>query len=313
MANTNDEPRERHLKAIARLQTELEEDLSAEIGVPLTPKESERIRDLVGREIGQPIKERFEGLKQEPREEFIRERKKDVREAVSAGDVLYRFGVNIRAQHFVLAVSMVLLILSGLPIRFHDSVVWKFIIFLLGGIDNSTFLHRVGASGLMIICVWHVSWLALTREGRREFLALLPMPKDLFDVIQNMKYFLRLSNEKAAFDRFSYIEKFDYWAVYWGVVVMVGSGLLLWFQDTTLRFLPKFILDVAKEMHRDEALLATLAIVIWHMYNAHLNPHKFPGTLVIWNGLMTKEEMLDEHPIEYEKRIKAREGDRGNS
>jgi formate dehydrogenase subunit gamma len=312
MAKSNQETREWRIKALERLQAELEEELMADIGGPVSRQESERIRDLLSKEIGERIQERFEALKEELRVELIRDRKKDTKEAVSAGDAFYRFGVNIRAQHFVLAVSMVLLIVSGLPIRFHGSVVWKFIVFLLGGIDNSTFLHRLGATGLMMVCVWHVSWLAFTRDGRKEFLALLPMPKDVIDVIQNMKYFLRLSNEKASFDRFSYIEKFDYWAVYWGVVVMVGSGLLLWFQDTTLRYLPKFVLDIAKEMHRDEALLATLAIVIWHMYNAHLNPKKFPGTLVIWNGLMTKEEMLDEHPREYEKRIKAGEGNRGN-
>jgi formate dehydrogenase subunit gamma len=312
MENTNQETREWRIKALERLQRELEEDLTAEIGVPLAPRETARIKELLEEEIGERIKVRFEELKRDLREELTRERKRDTQEAVSAGDLFYRFSANIRAQHFVLAVSMVLLILSGLPVRFHDSVVFKFVIFLLGGIHNSTFLHRVGAVGLMIICVWHVGWLAFTSQGRRDFLALLPVPRDLFDVIQNMKYFLRLSNQKARFDRFSYIEKFDYWAVYWGVVVMVGSGLLLWFQDITLQFLPKFVLDIAKEMHRDEALLATLAIVIWHMYNAHLNPHKFPGTLVIWNGLMTKEEMLDEHPLEYEKRIKAKEGDRGD-
>ncbi len=313
MANSKQETREWRTKALERLQGELEEELMAEIGVPLTQKESTRIRELLGEEIGERIKVRFEELKQELLEELKRERKRDVQEAVTAGEVFYRFGVNIRAQHFILAVSMVLLILSGLPVRFHDSVIFKFVIFLLGGIHNSTFLHRVGAVGLMIICVWHVGWLAFTREGRREFLALAPVPKDVIDVIQNMKYFLRLSDQKARFGRFSYIEKFDYWAVYWGVVVMVGSGLLLWFQDITLQFLPKFVLDVAKEMHRDEALLATLAIVIWHMYNAHLNPPKFPGTLVIWNGLMTKDEMLDEHPLEYEKRLKAKERDRGDS
>jgi formate dehydrogenase subunit gamma len=313
MENSNQETREWRIKALERLQRELEEELMREIGVPLAPQETMRIKELLEEEIGERIKIRFEELKRDLREELTRERKKDVHEAVSAGDLFYRFSVNIRAQHFILAVSMVLLILSGLPVRFHDSVVFKFVIFLLGGIHNSTFLHRVGAAGLMIVCVWHVGWLALTRQGRRDFLALLPVPRDLFDVIQNMKYFLRLSNQKARFDRFSYIEKFDYWAVYWGVVVMVGSGLLLWFQDITLQFLPKFVLDIAKEMHRDEALLATLAIVIWHMYNAHLNPHKFPGTLVIWNGLMTKEEMLEEHPLEYEKRIKEREGDRGDS
>lgn len=299
--------REWRIHALERLQKELEEELRAESGMPITPQDSVRIKELIREEIGERIRLRFEELKREIYEELKKEKKQDLTEALATGEVFCRFGINVRAQHFVLAVSTVLLILSGLPLRFHDSAVFKFIIFLLGGIHNSTFLHRVGAAGLMIVCVWHVSWLAFTKEGRREFIALFPLPKDVKDIIQNMKYFVRLSNEKAQFDRFSYIEKFDYWAVYWGVVVMIGSGLLLWFQDFVLRFFPKFILDVAKEMHRDEALLATLAIVIWHMYNAHLNPHKFPGTMVIWNGLATKEEMLDEHPLEYEKRLKARE------
>ncbi len=305
--------KEWRIKALDRLHRELEEELTQESGMPLTEEESARIRERIREEIGERIRVRFEELKREIYEEIIRDKKKNVQDALARGDLFYRFGVNIRAQHFVLAVSMVLLILSGLPLRFHDSAIFKFIIFLLGGINNSTFLHRVGAAGLMIVCVWHVTWLAFTRDGRREFLALLPVPKDVKDIVQNIKYFVRLSNEKARFNRFSYIEKFDYWAVYWGVVVMVGSGLLLWFQDVALRFLPKFVLDVAKEMHRDEALLATLAIVIWHMYNAHLNPHKFPGTLVIWNGLMTKEEMEDEHPLEYEKRLKAKEEQRDDA
>ena len=299
--------------ALQRLQEELEEELAREFGQDLKPRESARIRKFLREEIEEKTKVSLEALKRQLREELALEKERNIKEALQAGEVFYRFGVNVRAQHFVLAVSTVLLILSGLPIRFHDSVVFKFIIFLFGGIHNSTFLHRVGAAGLIAVCIWHESWLALTREGRREFMALLPGPRDLLDVIQNIKYFLRLSNEKARFDRFSYIEKFDYWAVYWGVVVMIGSGLLLWFQDITLRFFPKFLLDIAKEMHRDEALLATLAIVVWHMYNAHLNPQKFPGSLVIWNGIITKEEIMDEHPLEYEKRLKAREEERGHT
>lgn len=292
------------IEALERLQTELEDEVRRESGVDLTPEDSARIREKIRQEIGARIKVRFEEVKREVLDEILMDKKRDMKMAVAEGKVLYRFGVNIRAQHFLMAASVFLLIISGLPLRFHDSVVFKFIIFLLGGIHNSTFLHRVAASGLMVVCVWHIGWLILTKEGRREFWELLPKPKDVFDIVQNIRYFLRLSHEKARFDRFSYIEKFDYWAVYWGVVVMIGSGLLLWFQDIVLRVLPKFILDIAKEMHRDEALLATLAIVVWHMYNAHLNPHKFPGTLVIWNGLMTKEEMLDEHPLEYEKLAK---------
>ncbi len=301
------------IEALERLQKELEDEVHRESGLPLTPADSDRIRAKIRQEIGERIKIRFEEVKREILEEILEEKKRDKKAALAEGELFYRFGVNIRVQHFFMAASVFLLIISGLPLRFHDSVIFKFIIFLLGGIHNSTFLHRVAASGLMVVCVWHVGWLALTKEGRREFWELLPKPGDVTDIIQNIKYFLRLSNQKARFDRFSYIEKFDYWAVYWGVVVMVGSGLLLWFQETVLRFFPKFILDIAKEMHRDEALLATLAIVIWHMYNAHLNPHKFPGTLVIWNGLMTKEEMVDEHPLEYEKLTEAtQERERGD-
>jgi formate dehydrogenase subunit gamma len=310
MAN---EKKEWRIRALERLQQELEEELQRESGSPLTAQESERIKELIRKEIGERIKLRFEELKEQIFEELNRQKAKKIEDALSAGEIFYRFGVNIRIQHFVLALSVILLIVSGLPVRFHDSVICKFIVFLVGGIQNLTVLHRIGASGLMLICVWHVSWLAFTKKGRQDFIALLPTPKDALDIIQSIKYFLRLTEEKAKFDRFSYVEKFDYWAVYWGVVVMIGSGILLWFQDITLRYLPKFVLDIAKEMHRDEALLATLAIVVWHMYNAHLNPHKFPGTLVIWNGRMTKEEMLDEHPIEYEKRLKEKEGQRGNS
>jgi cytochrome b subunit of formate dehydrogenase len=313
MTNSSKENSNWSNEVLKGLQKQLEDEITHELGISLTPEDSAHIKAEFDREIGGKFTTRIKELKEELKDEFIRTRKQDTRDALSTGEIFYRFGRNIRAQHFILAVSMVLLILSGLPVRFHDVVIFKFLMFLFGGIDNSTFLHRVGAVGLMIVAVWHVCWLILTKDGRKDFIALLPVPKDVLDVIQNMKYFLRLSNDKARFDRFSYIEKFDYWAVYWGVVVMVGSGLLLWFQDITLRYLPKFILDIAKEMHRDEALLATLAIVIWHMYNAHLNPHKFPGTLVIWNGLITKEEMEDEHPVEYEKRLRAEEGRRGDS
>ncbi len=298
--------KEWRIQALDRLHKELEDELRAETGVALTAEESARIRERIREEIGERIKERFEGLKTELYEEILREKKKNIKRAVAEGELFYRFGVNVRAQHFLLAASTTLLIITGLPLRFHDSAVWKFIIFLLGGIQNSTFLHRVAAAGLMMVCVWHLGWLFLTREGRREFWELLPKPKDLFDMIHNVRYFLRLTHEKARFDRYSYIEKFDYWAVYWGVVIMVGSGLLLWLEQYSLMVFPKWFLDVAKEAHRDEALLATLAIVVWHMYNAHLNPTKFPGTLVIWNGLMSRHEMLEEHPLEYERRMKAK-------
>ena len=189
--------REWRIEALDRLHRELEEELRAESGIPLTPEESARIKERIREEIGERIKVRFDELRTELYDEILREKKKDIKKAVAEGEIFYRFGVNVRAQHFLLAVSTFLLIITGLPLRFHDSAVWKFIIFLLGGIQNSTFLHRVAAAGLMIVCVWHMSWLFLTREGRREFWELLPKPKDVTDVIHNIRYFLRLTNEKA--------------------------------------------------------------------------------------------------------------------
>ena len=116
-----EETRQWRIEALERLQRELEEELQEAIPVPLTPQDSARIREVIRREIGERINFRFQELKKELREELVLEKKKDLKEAIQGGEMFYRFCVNIRAQHFVLAVSMVLLILSGLPVRFHDS------------------------------------------------------------------------------------------------------------------------------------------------------------------------------------------------
>jgi cytochrome b subunit of formate dehydrogenase len=115
-----------------------------------------------------------------------------------------------------------------------------------------------------------------------------------------IRYFVGKSDEKPRFGRFSYVEKFDYWAVYWGMVIMIGSGLILWYLETALQFLPKFAADIAREAHSDEGLLATLAIIIWHFYNVHLNPEHFPMNRTFWTGMISEEEMRHHHPLEYE-------------
>ncbi len=212
-----------------------------------------------------------------------------------------RLSLNLRLQHFVMLTSVLTLILTGLPLKFHDASLSHLIIGWLGGINNSALIHRIAATGLIGVGVYHLFYTFLSRDGRRDFKLLLPQKQDLLDYFQQIKYYLGKTDEKARFGRFSYIEKFDYWAVYWGMVIMISSGSLLWFEGIALRVLPKFALDIAKEAHSDEALLATLAIIIWHFYNVHLNPHKFPMSKTWITGKISRSEMIEEHALEYEE------------
>ena len=233
--------------------------------------------------------------------------------AATTGEVFVRLSLELRLQHALMALSVILLVVTGLPLKFHESAWAKPIIAFFGGPDFSPIFHRIAATGLIIAGLWHLVFIVATREGRRTLVQLIPMPQDAKDAWQQIKYYLGRTGERPRYDRFSYVEKFDYWAVYWGMVIMIGSGTMLWFTEFFLRHVPKWVTDIAKEAHSDEALLATLAIVIWHFYNVHLNPHKFPMNKTFITGKITEREMIEEHPLEYERimeerRRKAAEG-----
>jgi len=221
--------------------------------------------------------------------------------SVHVEETFQRFNLTTRLQHGMMAISIVILILTGLPIKYHEAAFSGWLIELMGGIEVSSLIHRIGATGLILVGIVHLFYITATRAGRSDFIKLLPQPKDLFDWIQMLKYYFHRTDIKAKFGRFSYIEKFDYWAVYWGMIIMISSGSLLWFETEALKFVPKYMMDIATEAHSDEALLATLAIVIWHFYNVHFTPAKFPVSKVFIHGRLTREEMEDEHPLELEE------------
>ncbi len=275
---------------------------------------------LIDEEVREEVRRKvYEKIKGDVTEEILKERKlKKVREEEEEKKItekevekgkkeeekektFLRFNRNFRFQHMILFVSCIVLIITGMPMKFPDVPMMRQLVSLMGGLELVRLLHRIGASLLIFVALYHTLYTFLFRDGRRDFLLLIPRPKDFIDFFTNIKYYIGKSKEKAQFSRFSYIEKFDYWAVYWGCVIMIGSGALLWFENFSLRYLPKFILDISKEAHSDEALLATLAIVIWHFYNVHFNPTKFPGSLMWWHGRITEEEIMEEHPLEYQE------------
>lgn len=297
-------PEEKDKDPEAQITEKLKKDLEKEIyreltyDVELTPEIEEKIKETVSKKVSEELKKKM-------REELKRISKRKKREEVERKkeiEIFYpRLSLNQRIQHIILMVSVIILVLTGLPIKFHDSAWAEFFFPALGGIETVRLLHRIGAVGLIGIAIYHLLYLAVFKEGRETFWELMPRIKDFKDLWMMVNFLLGRSSEKPKFGKFTYIEKFDYWAVYWGMVIMVGSGLILWFVNYALKIFPKFMADIATEAHSDEALLATLAIIIWHLYNAHLNPDKFPMNSSWLDGKISEEEMKKEHYLEWEK------------
>lgn len=212
-----------------------------------------------------------------------------------------RLTLNQRIQHAVLIASMTLLIVTGMPVRYYHIPAAKQLVDLMGGMEMRALLHRIGAVTLIALCLYHAAYVLLSRRGRSEFVALMPWINDLRDFIQLMLYYLGLSHRQPRYGRYSFIEKFEYLAVAWGGTIMILTGFVMWFPSQSMRYLPKWAVDVARVAHSYEALLAFLAIIIWHFYCVHLNPDYFPMNPAFLTGKLTEEQMAHHHPLEYEK------------
>jgi cytochrome b subunit of formate dehydrogenase len=138
-------------------------------------------------------------------------------------------------------------------------------------------------------------------EGRRDFALLLPRIRDFREFGQSVLWMVGRRAARPRFGRFTYLEKFDYWAVFWGCAIFFASGLAMWFPGMLRTVLPGVspaAVDALKEAHAHEAVLAFLAIAIWHIYNVHFRPGRFPGSWMFLHGRIGRGEHAAEHELE---------------
>jgi cytochrome b subunit of formate dehydrogenase/nitrate/TMAO reductase-like tetraheme cytochrome c subunit len=217
--------------------------------------------------------------------------------------------VNIR-MHIVVITTFLILAATGLPLKFHWAPWAQQLMDLLGGVDVARFLHRLAAVGTFGYAIFHLGHLFVRSLIRREHGLLwgtgsmVPQPKDFVDFYRNMRYFLYLGERPAA-DRWTYFEKFDYFAVFWGVLIIGLSGAMLWFPELFTAVLPGWTLNAAYVIHSDEALLATGFIFIFHFFHTHLRPESFPMDIVIFTGKMPLGHFRNSRPAEYQRLVES--------
>jgi MFS family permease len=162
-------------------------------------------------------------------------------------------------------------------------------------------IHGRRAMMLIAVGIYHAFYLFLTSRGRRVLRDILPKLQDVRDMWDLVRFNLGIRKVKPRLPRFSYIEKAEYWALIWGTVVMAGTGFILWFDNYFINLLTKLGWDVARTIHYYEAILAGLAILVWHFYFVIFNPSVYPINTSFWNGKLTEEQMEDEHGLELEQ------------
>jgi cytochrome b subunit of formate dehydrogenase len=208
--------------------------------------------------------------------------------------VVDRFTLGQRIEHYVLLISFTLLGITGLSQTFSSTSIGYFILTLLGGIDSTRVIHHTAAFIFGMLAIYHVAVFLYQFFMGHRLPKMMPEWSDFTQLVEMLKLDLGLSKKHPWFDRFNFEEKAEYWALVWGTVVMGMTGLMQWFPVATTYYLPGGAIPVARAFHKWEAILAVLAILVWHMYHTVIKKLNTS----IFTGVMTMEEMEEEHPQE---------------
>jgi formate dehydrogenase subunit gamma len=217
-------------------------------------------------------------------------------------DYVIRFSLAERIAHIILFITLIMLMISGLSLSYYNSGFGRFIIGLEGGYSNRGLLHIVFAVLLMVISVYHILYLIFSEKGQQEICKIKYRAQDFKNFIISLKYNFGISKEKPQFGKYNLSQKFQYWGVIFGSLLMILTGMVLLLKVKGVGMIvPKWLWDITNIIHSNEGLLIFLVLFVWHIYDVHLSPSVFPMSKVWLNGKMSKEDLKKDHILEYEK------------
>jgi len=238
--------------------------------------------------------------------ELVVEAEKTTEHTTATGRFFQRFTRAQRTLHAVLFTTFLGLAATGLPLRFSESIWARGLAGFVGGFGAILFVHKFCALALTVAFLVHVKDIftrSLARHEKGIFWGATSMVanwKDVKDLVGHMRWMVGLG-PKPKFERYAYWEKFDYWAVFWGMIVIGFSGYAMWFAPFFAHFLPGWALNAVLVIHSEEGLLAILFIFSIHFVNTHLRPDSFPMDMVIFTGVESEEEFKHKRPLEYQR------------
>ncbi len=238
---------------------------------------------------------------------MIRRAMNKFREELYGTNTFRRFTRGMTIGHMVLTVSFITLALSGFALRYPEAWWARHLFPGEAGLAARGVVHRIAALFLVALAAWNGGFLLFTKAGRAELGHLMMRFKDVKDIFHNLAFIFGFSKTEPRYDRYSYIEKAEYWGMWWGTMLMIVTGFSMWFVNIFLQFLPKLFLDIVALVHFYEAWLAILTIVVWHLYYMIFDPETYPMNWSWITGKITMDDLKERHPLEYERLMQAEE------
>ena len=242
---------------------------------------------------------------------FWRSLRKKYRELQN--QILYeRFSKFEQIMHILLLSSFIILAITGFALVSPNAWWVKVLTFLQMTEEARRWIHRIAGCVMIIVSLIYGFFMVFTRPGREETKSFFPVWRDVVHFFQNMAYYLGFRSEPPEYDRFDYTEKAEFWALVWGVIIMGATGILLWFPIYSFQFLPKWAVDVAELIHFYEAILATLAIIVWHFFFVIFHPDHYPMNLTWFTRKVSEKDLKHHHPLEFERILEQQKKDDEN-